>query len=297
MARRFGGVMGPMVTPFKADESLDIAAFEANTRAHLAAGLSGVLVAGSTGEAPMLGDDERRILIEAARRIVPSDRTLLAGTGAESTGHCVARCRDAASSGADAVLVVPPHYYASAMTPAAVRAHFLRVADESPVPVLLYNIPKYMHYRLEPELVNELSKHENIRGMKDSSGDMANFPRYVQSQSEKFDVMTGHGGTFATALSLAAAGGILAVALFAPELSIEIWESHKAGRPEDAEAAQKPLAPMAAEIVARMGVPGVKSAMEKVGLKGGNVRLPFLPTPAPDVAMIDELLRVAAPAR
>ena len=70
----------------------------------------------------MLGDDERRILIEAARKIVPSDRTLLAGTGAESARHCVQRCRDAASSGADAVLVVPPHYYASAMTPAAVKA-------------------------------------------------------------------------------------------------------------------------------------------------------------------------------
>jgi class 3 adenylate cyclase len=103
-----------MVTPFKADESLDLLAFVANTRAHLAAGLSGVLVAGSTGEAPLLGDDERRTLIEAARKVVPSDRTLLAGTGAEATAHCVARCRDAASSGADAVLVVPPHYYASA---------------------------------------------------------------------------------------------------------------------------------------------------------------------------------------
>src|SRR5688572_16568218 len=272
MARRFGGVMGPMVTPFKADESLDLPAFVANTRAHLAAGLSGVLVAGSTGEAPLLGDDERRTLIEAARKVVPSDRTLLAGTGAESTAHCVARCRDAASSGADAVLVVPPHYYASAMSQAAVRAHFLRVADESPVPVLLYNIPKYMHYRLEPELVAELSKHENIRGMKDSSGDMANFPRYVESGSDKFDVMTGHGGTFATALQLGARGGILAVALFAPELSLEIWESHKLGHPEDAANAQKPLAPMAAEIVARMGVPGVKAAMERVGLSGGSVR-------------------------
>ena len=294
MARRFGGVMGPMVTPFKADESLDIAGFESNVRAHMAAGLEGVLVAGSTGEAALLGDDERRVLTEAARRLVPAERTLLAGTGAESTRHCIQRCRDAASSGADAVLVVAPHYYTSSMTPPAIKAHFLRVADESPVPVLLYNIPKYMHFRLEPELIAELAQHENIRGMKDSAGDMSFFARYVESNSDKFDVLTGHGGTFATALKLGARGGILAVSLFAPELSLEVWNAHRAGRSADADAAQKPLVPMAAEIVARMGVPGVKAAMERIGLAGGHVRLPLLPTPAADIAIIEGLLSESA---
>ena len=294
MARRFGGVMGPMVTPFKADESLDMAGFQANVRAHMAAGLEGVLVAGSTGEAALLGDDERRVLIEAARKLVPADRTLLAGTGAESARHCIARCRDAASSGADAVLVVAPHYYSSSMTPPAIKAHFLRVADESPVPVLLYNIPKYMHFRLEPELIAELSRHENIRGMKDSAGDMTYFARYVESNSDTFDVMTGHGGTFATAMKLGARGGILAVALFAPELAMEVWNASREGRDADAEAAQKPLVPMAAEIVARMGVPGVKAAMERVGLSGGHVRLPLLPTPAADIAIIEGLLSESA---
>jgi len=297
MARRFGGVMGPLVTPFKADESLDVAGFETNVRAHMAAGLDGVLVAGSTGEAALLGDDERRILLEAARRIVPTDRTLLAGTGAESSRHCIARCRDAASSGADAVLVVAPHYYTSSMTPAAIKAHFLRVADESPLPVLLYNIPKYMHFRLEPELIAELARHENIRGMKDSAGDMTFFARYVESQSDKFDVMTGHGGTFATALKLGGQGGILAVALFSPELALEVWESSREGRTADADAAQKPLVPQAAEIVARMGVPGVKAAMERIGLVGGNVRLPLLPIAPSDAAMLDELLKPVAVTR
>jgi 4-hydroxy-2-oxoglutarate aldolase len=294
MARRFGGVMGPMVTPFKADESLDLAGFEANVRAHMAAGLEGVLVAGSTGEAALLGDDERRVLIEAARKLVPTDRTLLAGTGAESTRHCIARCRDAASSGADAVLVVAPHYYSSSMTPPAIKAHFLRVADESPLPVLLYNIPKYMHFRLEPELIAELSHHENIRGMKDSAGDMTFFARYVESNSDTFDVLTGHGGTFASAMKLGARGGILAVALFAPELALEIWQASREGRTADAEAAQKPLVLMAAEIVARMGVPGVKAAMDRIGLSGGHVRLPLLPTPAADLAVIDTLLSESA---
>lgn len=290
MARRFGGVMGPLATPFKADESLDVPGFEANIRAHLAAGLHGVLVAGSTGEAALLDEAERRQLIEAARRLVPSDRILLAGTGAESTRQCIARCRDAAAAGADAVLVVSPHYYSSAMTPAALSAHFQRVADQSPVPVLLYNIPKYAHFRLEPELVAALSRHGNIAGMKDSAGDMSYFARYLESQADTFDVLTGHGGTFATALQLGAQGGILAVALFAPDLSLEVWNAAREGRFDDSETAQQPLIPMAAEIVARMGVPGVKAAMDRVGLTGGHVRLPLLPLLAADLARVDDLI-------
>lgn len=294
MGRRFGGVMGPMVTPFKSDESLDLEGFDVNVRAHLAAGLDGLLVAGSTGEAALLSDEERRVLTEVARSAIPDDKTLLVGTGAESTRHCVERCRDAGKAGADAVLVVAPHYYSTSMTAEAVKAHYMRVADKSPVPVLLYNIPKYMHYRLEPELVADLARHGNIGGMKDSAGDMTFFARYCESNSDTFDVMTGHGGTFATALKLGARGGILAVALFAADLALEVWRAHNEGRAADADGAQKPLIPLAAEIVARMGVPGVKAALDRIGLRGGHVRLPLLPVSNGDAGQLDELLKPVA---
>lgn len=287
---RFAGVLGPLTTPFKSDESLDIEGFQSNIRAHLAAGLSGVLVAGSTGEAALLDDAERVQLVEAARAVVPGDRTLLVGAGSESTRQVISRSRDAAAAGADAVLVVSPHYYTAAMTPAALEAHFQRVADESPIPVLIYNIPKYTHFRLEPEFIAKLSRHPNIVGMKDSSGDMANFPRYVESQDDGFDVLTGHGGSFATALRLGARGGILAVSLFAPELSIEVWNAHHEGRVADGDEAQERLVPLAAEIVARIGVPGVKLAMERVGLVGGPVRLPLLAPSPKDVELVGELM-------
>src|SRR5678816_2585440 len=145
---------------------------------------------------------ERLRLLEMARSVVPDERLLIAGTGAESTRACVRRCREAAERGADAVLVVAPHYYANAMTAPALHAHYMQVADESRIPVLLYNIPKYMHFRLEPELVAELAAHENILGMKDSSGDLTCLERYLQSQSDDFAVITGHGGTFHQALRL-----------------------------------------------------------------------------------------------
>lgn len=288
---RFAGVLGPLTTPFHADESLDIEGFQSNIRAHLAAGLSGVLVAGSTGEAALLDDRERVQLVEAARAVVPRDKTLLVGTGSESARQVISRSRDAAAAGADAVLVVSPHYYTAAMTPSALKAHFLRVADMSPIPVLIYNIPKYTHFRLEPEFIASLaSMHPNFRGMKDSAGDMSFLARYVnEAQSDTFDVLTGHGGTFASALRLGARGGILAVSLFAPELSMEVWNAHHEGRVTDGDEAQERLIPLAAEIVARMGVPGVKVAMERVGLVGGPVRLPLIAPPPKDVDLVGEL--------
>lgn len=288
------GVIAPVVTTFGArDESIDLDAFATNLRAYAAAGLSGVVVCGSTGEAALLDEAERRTLIERARDELPSDVRLIVGTGAESTRLCVERCRVASEHGAHAVLVVAPHYYSSAMTPEALEAHYRRVADESPLPVLLYNIPKYMHFALEPDLVARLSTHENIGGMKDSAGDLKRLEGYMQSQSKSFTVLTGHGGTFAQALALGARGGILAVSLFAAEQTLEVFDRHAAGDRDAAAEAQRAITPLAAEIVGRMGVAGVKAAMDRVGLAGGPVRMPLLPLGFEDSSRVDALLRDA----
>jgi len=288
------GVIAPVVTTFGArDESIDLDAFATNLRAYAAAGLSGVVVCGSTGEAALLEEAERRTLIERARDELPSDVRLIVGTGAESTRLCVERCRVASEHGAHAVLVVAPHYYSSAMTPEALEAHYRRVADESPLPVLLYNIPKYMHFALEPDLVARLSTHENIGGMKDSAGDLKRLEGYMQSQRESFTVLTGHGGTFAQALALGARGGILAVSLFAAEQTLEVFDRHAAGDQDAAAEAQRAITPLAAEIVGRMGVAGVKAAMDRVGLVGGPVRMPLLPLGFEDSSRVDALLRDA----
>ncbi len=288
------GVFGPVITTFDARGEVDLDAFGENAKAHLTAGLDGLVVAGSTGEAALLDEPERQRLVEMARSVTPSDRWLIVGTGAESTRACVRRCREAAERGADAVLVVAPHYYANAMTSACLQAHYERVADESPVPVLLYNIPKYMHFRLDAALVARLAEHDNVVGMKDSSGDLAYLPNYVASQGETFTVITGHGGSFFQALQLGVGGGILAVALFATELSLEVYRQWRAGNAAGSEEAQQRLTPMALDIVGRMGIPAVKVAMERVGLRGGPVRLPLLPASAEDVGTVDRLLREAS---
>ena len=116
MTRPLAGVMAPAVTPFDDTGALGRAAFERNVRAHLEAGLSGVVVAGSSGEAALLDEGERAALVASARPLVPADRWLIAGIGGESTRVVVQRARTAADAGADAVLVVSPHYYCKRMS-------------------------------------------------------------------------------------------------------------------------------------------------------------------------------------
>lgn len=284
------GVLGPVTTPFTASETPDLVGFASNIRSHLAHGLHGIVVGGSTGEAALLDEPERASLIETARATVPKERLLLMGTGAESTKQCVTRCRDAGARGANAVLVVAPHYYGPQMTAAALRAHYQRVADESPVPVVLYNIPKYMHFKLEPELVAELSMHENIVGIKDSSGDLALLEGYLQAQGSSFTVMTGNGGQLLPGLQLGVRGGIVAVGLFAASLCVDVYDGFGKGDLDRATIAQDRLKPMASQIVAGLGVAGVKAAMEAVGLVGGPVRQPLQPLNADQRKVVQDLM-------
>lgn len=288
------GIFAPVVTTFDSHtEELDLDAFTANARAHIAAGLDGLVVTGSTGEAALLDLTERGKLVEAVRAVVPSDRLLIVGTGAESTRTCLMQTRDAAARGADAVLVVAPHYYSGAMTIDALRMHYRRVADDSPVPVILYSIPKYMHFPLPPALVAELAEHPNVIGIKDSSGQRDLLAGYLEAQSPTFSVLTGNGPMFHYALSAGARGGILAVALFASAVTLEIQAA--AGRNDRAagEAAQTRLSPAAVKIVGELGVPGVKAAMDAVGLRGGPVRSPLLPLSLEQRALVNDLLRTA----
>jgi 4-hydroxy-2-oxoglutarate aldolase len=290
---RLDGILGPVTTPFDGDGALDLPAFRANVRAHLAAGLHGIVVAGSTGEAALLDEAERAQLVEAARAETPAGRPLIVGIGAESTRATVARARMAAERGADAVLVVAPHYYGDAMTTDALRTHYERVADASPAPVLLYTIPKYMHFALSPALVAELARHENIVGMKDSSGDAALFRGYLESRCDAFQVLTGSGTLLGEALRLGADGAILAVALFAPMQSLLVLAAVRDGDADALAGAQAHLSPLAAQIVGGMGVAGVKAALDAVGLGGGAPRAPLQQLDEQRLAQMQELLRAA----
>ncbi|MBC7790674.1 MAG: dihydrodipicolinate synthase family protein [Anaerolineae bacterium] len=294
MTDQIAGILGPVVSTFdSATGDLDAILFRANVRAHMAEGLSGVVVAGSTGEAALLDERERQQLVEWARPLVPDDCWLIAGVGAESTRLCLRRAQDAAERGANAVLVIAPNYYVSAMTSDALVTHFRRVADESPVPVLLYNIPQYAHLTLDPGLVLELSSHGNITGIKDSSGDLKLLGAYLAAQSGHFTVLTGSGGGLYAGLELGARGGILGVSLFAGRLAAGLYAAWEKGDKGSAGRAQERLIPLAKIIVGSLGVPGVKAALDLVGLSGGLPRPPLLPLKSGEREQVSSLLSSA----
>ncbi|CAN5186731.1 dihydrodipicolinate synthase family protein [soil metagenome] len=287
------GVLAPVVTPFGDTGDIDLPAFARNLTAHLAAGVSGIVITGSTGEAALLDDAERNALIDQARSVVPSSAALLVGTGSESTRATMARTATAGERGADAVLVVAPHYYGLAVTSANLRDHYLRVADASPIPVVLYSIPKYMHFAIQPEVVAELARHQNIVGIKDSAGDRAQFAQYLNAQGTEFSVLTGNAAFFAEALRMGARGGILAASLFAPGITLGVWRAHEGGNAARMEQAQTALTPLGAQIVGAMGVAGVKAAMDHAGLAGGRPRAPLQPLDPARQSALEELMRNA----
>lgn len=285
--------MVPAVTTFTASGDLDGAAFQRNLDAHLAFGMDGILVAGSSGESALLDDADRRQLLTWARARVPADKWLLAGIGSESTRQTIARAHDAKAAGADAVLVISPHYFLKRMTEPALLAHFRAVADASPLPVLLYNMPAYTHIVLSPAFVHEMAQHENVVGMKDSAGNIPVLQQYLEAQSATFRVLTGSGVTVVPALEAGASGAILAIALFAGPAVRRMVDTYRAGDHAAAADMQRVLAPLATDIAGAMGPAGMKAAMSMVGLDGGPPRSPLLPVVGDELAVVKARLEAA----
>jgi len=273
------GVLIPAATPFDpVTGDVEILNFRANIRAWLEHPIRGIVVGGSTGEAVFLDRAERRALLEGARTVIPQDRLMVAGTGAESTRATVALTLDAAEQGADAVLVQPPAYYRGAMTPEALRRHYRTLADASPVPVILYQVPlRFSTVEFSTGLVAELSEHPNIIGIKDSRGDLGALSDLITHSRDGFQVLVGSGTALYASLEVGAAGGILGVANLVPGWAGDLHAAFRAGDHPRAGALQERMAPLHKEIVAGLGVPGVKFALDRLGLVGGDPRPPLAP--------------------
>jgi 4-hydroxy-2-oxoglutarate aldolase len=288
------GVYAPVTTPFDpVTGEVDVVGFRRNARALLEAPLAGLVLSGSTGEGLLLEDEERMRLLESVRELVGA-RTLLAGTGAESTRATVRLSRSAAAAGADAVLVQPPAYYRPQMTPEALREHYLAVADASPVPVLLYMVPPaYSGVELAAGLVGELSHHPNVLGIKDSTGELRTLGALVEAADPGFAVLVGNGTALYGGLEVGAVGGILAVADLAPAESAAIHRRLGGGAGGLGGALQERLAALHRVVVGALGVPGIKAALDLLGRAGGPPRSPLRPLGERDRAKVAQALRAA----
>ena len=256
---------------------MDARALRSNLARWTETGVAGFVALGSTGERVHLDAGERARVIETARAAVAEKFTFIAGVGEHATRATISDAMGAARAGADALLVITPHFYRGAMTQDALYEHFAAVADSAPAPVILYNIPQNTGVAIAPETVARLAEHENVAGIKDSSGDVVNFVEMLRLAGgrEDFVLMTGHGATLYPALCAGAAGGILAVACAVPELCVRIHESFGAGEHARARALQERLLPVARAVTTRYGIGGLKHAMTLRGYAGGGVRAPL----------------------
>lgn len=289
---KLAGILPPLVTPFREDGGVDLPAFESNLESYASSDLGGTLVLGSNGEAASLEEEEKLSLVRAARRLGGS-RLLLVGTGLEATRSTIAFTRRVADLGADAALVLTPHYYKPQMSHEALRRHFESVADASPIPVVLYSVPAFTGIPFPPALAPALAGHHNIVGMKESSGDLGLLGRIVSSVPASFAVACGSAPVVYPALCLGAVAGILAVACCAPGPTTAVYRAFQAGDHVRARQLQAALTPLAVAVTSTWGVAGLKAAMDAAGLRGGFVRAPLLPVPA---AAREELATILAQA-
>ncbi len=280
------GVLAPIPTPFTDDEAIDLAAWGANIDRWMDTPLLGLVVLGSTGEAPFIDDDEADRLIREARGRVPRDRLLIAGTGRQSTRAAIAASRRAADAGAEAVLVRTPSYFKKQLTTAAFVRHYAAVADASPVPVILYNFSALTGVTLPVEAVVELVDHPNIIGLKESGPDMGYVGDLIGVARDGFNVLVGSAPTFYASLALGASGGILALACAIPDACVRIYEHAAAGRHEEARALQRQVIPLARLVTSAHGIPGLKAALGELGYVGGRPRRPLEPVGADAAAAI-----------
>ncbi len=269
------GVFPPVITPFHPDGVVDEKAFLFNLEKWAQEDLAGFLVCGSNGESAYLDHAEKCSLVRLAARY-GSTHHIMAGTGKESLKETLYLTKACADVGAQSALVITPFMYAKQMTDAALIRYFSQVADSSPIPILLYSVPKFTHVTLSAHAVAKLSSHPNIIGIKDSSGDPQQLAAYLAAAQAGFQVLVGSASIWLDALQLGLKGGILALANCYPKACIEVQRAFLTGQSNKAQAIQKILVPVNTALTSTFGIPGLKAACNLKGFQAGAVRSPLL---------------------
>lgn len=290
MKVRLSGVYPPIPTPFDAEGNVAHRQLVENLGRWNTYDLTGYVVLGSNGEAAYLDTAEKVRAWETARQAIPPDKVMIAGTGCESTRETIALTRQAAAAGADAALVVTPHYFAGKMTPPGLTRHYQALADASPIPVVLYNVPKFTHVDMDAVTIAQLSQHPNIIGIKDSGGNVAKLADVVRLTGADFQVLAGSAGFILAGLALGAAGGVMALANVAPRQCIDICRLFQEGQWDEAAELQRRMVPVNAAVTARFGIAGLKAALDMLGYYGGPVRSPLLNLAASERQTLREIL-------
>ena len=270
------GVIPPVATPFKSNGEIDFTAYESNLKKWVEKGVNGILAFGSNGETVHLTQDEKIELVKKSSEVLPEDKLLIAGSGGLTPEETIELTNRAAKQGADVALVITPYFYSSNMTEKALIKYYEEVAAKAEIPIMLYNVPKYTGIKIPLEVIAELSKNENIIGMKDSSGDITYLAQIMEVSAEDFDPLVGTANAFYPALTLGVQGGILALANIAPAECVKVLNLVKENKLDKARKLYTKLIPTNKAVTAKYGIPGLKAAMDKLGYYGGKPRKPLI---------------------
>ena len=291
----FSGVFAALTTPYGADGAVSLPDLKHNVQQYNQTDLAGYVAVGSTGESVLLSRSEMDGILITVKEAAKGKK-LLAGTGAESTAETIERTKRAAELGYDAALVKTPYYYKTAYKPDVLLAHYRRVADESPIPVMLYSIPQFTGIALTAGEVAALAEHPNIIGIKDSSGNVQGVAETIAAAPTKFQVLVGSAGSVYPSLAIGARGAILALACALPEKCVALFELFQQGHHEKARELQAILVRASKLIVSELSIAGVKYAMDQRGYRGGVPRLPLQPLNDERKRRVSDLLGELEPA-
>jgi len=276
------GIYPPIATPFDNEGKLYRSKVKHNIEKWNLTGLAGYVVCGSTGESVYLTTDEKVQLWEWVAQHAAPDKLLIAGTGMESVRETVELTNRAASIGYKAAMVRTPFYYKNLLNnPGAQILYYRSVADQSKIPLMIYNWPQATSLDISAGAVATLSEHPNIIAIKESTGDLEKVMKMIREVKPGFQVLVGSAPTLWPSLTVGAVGAVLAFANTAPFATVSIWEAHRRRDTEAAKDWQNRIGHAAYLVTAKYGVPGLKYAMDLNGYYGGPPRLPLV-VPSPE---------------
>ena len=283
----FGRLLTAMVTPFKDDFSIDWAGVE-KLAAHLVStGHDGIVVNGTTGEAPTTSDDEKIEIIKVVRNAVSGRAKVIAGAGNNETTHSVEQAEMAAKAGADGLLVVTPYY--NKPPQAGIEAHFRAMADATDVPVMLYDIPGRTGMQIEPDTIVKLAAHPNIVALKDAKGDVASTSWVIKRCG-----IPVYSGDDILNLPLLSVGAVGFVSVCGHTVGADLrtmLDAWFSGNSEKALEIHQKLLPVYTGTFRTQGAILTKAALSMMGLPGGKVRLPLVDATESQVSQLREDLR------
>jgi 4-hydroxy-tetrahydrodipicolinate synthase len=286
------GIIPPHVTPFRRDAEVDEAALRRLVHFWLENGSSGLMSCGSNGEAPYMSREERRRVVEVVVDEVNEEAPVIAGTGAPSTRESILLTQDAEDVGVDAAIVVTPYYFKPDRR--ELVEHYRALLNAVEIPVILYNVPKFTGYNLDPSVVVELAdEYSQIIALKDSSGSIGQITDLIRLVGDKVNILAGTGDLILPTLLMGGRGGIVGIANVVPRLCASIFTHYKKGQFEEAREAQMKILQLNAVLFKKYNqVSSVKEAMNQLGLPAGHPRRPSLPLTRKAREDVKESLRI-----